>query len=90
MFDQPYREPRRSSAGTSASGAATTALLVVFVTLKLLEIDPVAGWSWWWVTSPLWGSIAFAAVGLGAVWAYFTARRWYGARTRARFEDASR
>lgn len=26
---------------------------VVLVGLKLLSVDPVAGWSWWWVLSPL-------------------------------------
>jgi hypothetical protein len=29
---------------------------VVFVTLKLTG---VIGWSWWWVTLPFWGGIAF-------------------------------
>ncbi len=32
---------------------------VVFVTLKLLGfID----WSWWWVTLPFWGGLAFVLV----------------------------
>ena len=36
---------------------------VVFVTLKLLGIEPVAHWSWWWVTAPFWGGVAiFLAV----------------------------
>lgn len=26
---------------------------VALVGLKLLSVDPVAGWSWWWVLSPL-------------------------------------
>lgn len=35
-------------------------LTIVFVTLKVLEIGPVAAWSWWWVLSPLWiGLIVF-------------------------------
>ena len=29
-------------------------LTIIFVTLKVLEIGPVAAWSWWWVLSPLW------------------------------------
>lgn len=48
-----------------------TILFLIFLTLKLAEIGPVAKWSWWWVTSPLWIPFAFigaiAAVMLGAV-----------------------
>lgn len=41
-----------SSGGIGLSGV----LFVVFLTLKLTgNID----WSWWWVTSPLWGSFLF-------------------------------
>jgi membrane protein YdbS with pleckstrin-like domain len=56
------------SGGMSAMGL----LGVVFVTLKLLGITAVAGWSWWWVTAPFWGVLAIvliilliAAVGVG-------------------------
>lgn len=35
-------------------------LAIVFITLKLAQIGPVAAWSWWWVLSPLW--IPFALV----------------------------
>lgn len=35
------------------------AVFLIFLTLKLLEIEPVASWSWWWVTSPLWIGLAF-------------------------------
>jgi hypothetical protein len=31
-----------------------TVLFLIFLTLKLAEVGPVAKWSWWWVTSPLW------------------------------------
>jgi hypothetical protein len=44
---------------------------VVFVTLKLLGIAPVAAWSWWWVTAPFWGGLALlivvALVGLAII-----------------------
>jgi hypothetical protein len=34
-------------------------LFLVFLALKLTgEID----WSWWWVTAPLWGGIAFLLI----------------------------
>lgn len=29
-------------------------IFLVLMTLKLAEIGPVAHWSWWLVTSPLW------------------------------------
>ncbi len=28
-------------------------LAILFITLKLLNIDPVASWSWFWVLSPI-------------------------------------
>lgn len=74
----------------TAGSAAPTALFVVFVTLKLLEIEPVAGWSWWWVLAPFWGSIILAAAGLAGMWAFFSSRRWLRERARRRFEDLSR
>jgi hypothetical protein len=38
---------------TSGMGIGTV-LFLIFLTLKLAEVGPVAKWSWWWVTSPLW------------------------------------
>lgn len=29
-------------------------LTLIFTTLKLTNTGAVAGWSWWWVLSPLW------------------------------------
>ena len=41
-------------------------LAIVFITLKLLgKID----WSWWWVLSPLWGSVLLGVVILVIVFA---------------------
>jgi hypothetical protein len=39
-----------------------TILFLIFLTLKLAEVGPVAEWSWWWVISPLW--IPFALIGV--------------------------
>lgn len=40
---------------TSSGGIGFCGLLaIVFITLKLAQIGPVATWSWWWVLSPLW------------------------------------
>lgn len=49
-----------STSSSSSAGIGFPGLLtVVFVTLKLCD---VIDWSWWWVTSPLWGVIAFCVV----------------------------
>lgn len=37
-------------------------VFIVFLVLKLAEIGPVASWSWWWVTSPMWGPLAIVAL----------------------------
>lgn len=48
----------------SSAGSLNTALLAVFVTLKLTNhID----WSWWWVMSPMWIPLCMVLVFL-AVW----------------------
>lgn len=39
-----------------------TIIFIIFLILKLCEIGPVATWSWWWVTSPLWISIGLWVV----------------------------
>jgi hypothetical protein len=44
-----------SSKTNSTNGIGLGSLVfLVFLVLKLTEIGPVADWSWWWVTSPLW------------------------------------
>ena len=35
---------------------------VVFVVLKLLDIQPVASWSWLWVLCPFWIGLALDIV----------------------------
>jgi small Trp-rich protein len=35
---------------------AVGALLVI---LKLMEIDPVAGWSWWWILAPFGAALTW-------------------------------
>lgn len=42
-----------------------TLLFLVFLILKLAEVGAVAGWSWWWVTSPLWIPLAIALCFVG-------------------------
>ena len=49
---------------SSASGGLSLPSLVflLFLALKLLGVSPVAHWSWWWVTAPLWGTAAVVLV----------------------------
>ena len=42
------------------TGISFTGLLtIVFIVLKLTH---VINWSWWWVTAPLWGSLALGII----------------------------
>lgn len=42
--------------GASPQGIGFFGLLgVVFITLKIIGIEPIGSWSWLWVTAPLWG-----------------------------------
>lgn len=56
-------------------GGFGTLLFVVFLVLKLCK---VIDWSWWWVTAPLWGSVALFVVTLiiCVVVAVFVERKW--------------
>ena len=49
-----------NNSNSQAGGIGFFGLLgIVFITLKLCG---VIGWSWWWVTSPLWGSIVLGLI----------------------------
>lgn len=58
---------------TSSGGIGIgSALFLVFLVLKLTGY---INWSWWWVTAPLWGTVALVfAVFLGAV-LYFSLKK---------------
>ena len=59
---------RKQRGEASGGGIGVLGLLgVVFVTLKLLSVQPVAEWSWWWVTAPFWGGFLLSMVILGFV-----------------------
>ena len=60
----------RSSSSSGGIGILGMMFIVMFVG-KIFEIGPVATWSWWWVTSPLWGGVLVIFGGLilfGAGW----------------------
>lgn len=76
-----------SSSGIGLGGA----VFLIFLTLKLIEVEPVAHWSWWWVCSPLLiGPVIvltfFAVVGGGVgIFGIFSAiSSWSSRRRRMR------
>ena len=45
---------------TTSGGISFMGLL--FITFLVLKLTHVIDWSWWWVTVPLWGGIAFGLI----------------------------
>ena len=59
-------------------------LAILFIGLKL---GGIIKWSWWWVTIPLWGGLAFVsalAIGgaLGIIFAYLIKAAWLAWKNR--------
>ncbi len=40
-------------------------LTLLFITLKLTE---VIDWSWWWILSPMWGTLILIILWVGLYW----------------------
>lgn len=55
------------ASGGSSGGIGLGGL--TFLVLLVLKLCGVIGWSWWWVTSPLWISALFVLVVLVAAFA---------------------
>lgn len=55
---------KQTSSSSSGGIGLVGATFLVFLVLKLTD---VIGWSWWWVTAPLWGGLALALLVLGIV-----------------------
>jgi small Trp-rich protein len=51
----------------------------LLMVLKWLEIDPVAGWSWWWVLSPFAGAFVW--------WRWADATGWTKRREMDKMDD---
>ncbi len=66
-----------SKSSSSGSGVLTI-LLVIFVTLKLLNVDPVAQWSWWWVMSPFWLPLGVLLAIFAPIMIYKLIANWFG------------
>ena len=51
------------SESKTSSGLGCLAVVgVMFIVLKLLEIQPIASWSWLWVLCPFWIGLALDIV----------------------------
>lgn len=51
------------STNTSSGISLTGLIFLVFLTLKLTGLGPVADWSWWWITAPIWGPVVLFFAG---------------------------
>lgn len=48
---------------TSSGGLCVLDVVgIIFITLKIIEVEPVVRWPWWLVLSPLWIYIGVLAV----------------------------
>ena len=57
----------------TVGGSFLNVLALVFIVLKIVGVEPIASWSWWWVLSPIWIPITivlFFAVLWGIVMAF--------------------
>lgn len=48
-------------------------LTIIFITLKLLGVQPVANWSWWVVLTPVW--VGFAIMELACIIMLFVGKK---------------
>lgn len=49
-------------ATNNSTGGGVGFLGLLFIVFLVLKLTNVIDWSWWWVTSPLWGSIVLGIV----------------------------
>jgi len=52
----------KNTNATSGGVGLGTVLFLIFLVLKLCN---VIDWSWWWITAPLWGSVALYVLVIG-------------------------
>ena len=45
-------------ADVQVSSGGVSLGMVLFLIFLVLKLTGVIGWSWWWVTCPLWGGLA--------------------------------
>lgn len=70
-----------SGGGSSSSGpGCLTLMFILFLGLKLGGVQPVAGWSWWWVTAPVWGGAALVLSLMGLAFVAALIAVWWESR----------
>lgn len=52
----------KESSGAQSGGIGF--LGVLFIAFLVLKLTGYIDWSWWWITSPLWGPVALLLFGL--------------------------
>lgn len=77
-IDLRYRWAMPESKSSSGGSGVATILLVIFVTLKLLNVAPVAQWSWWWVFSPVWIPLCILLAIFVPIMVYKVVANWFG------------
>lgn len=48
-------------------------LTIIFITLKMIGVQPVANWSWWVVLTPVW--VNFAIMMLACIIMWFVSKK---------------
>ena len=43
---------------TTARTSGISFMTVLFFIFLILKLTGTIGWSWWWITAPLWGGLA--------------------------------
>lgn len=51
----------------TVGGSFLNVLALVFIVLKIVGVEPIASWSWWWVLFPIWIPIAIVLF-FAALW----------------------
>jgi len=61
--------------GARSAGSLPPLVMLLFIVFLVLKVTGEIGWSWWWVTAPLWLSalafVAFAVIGGGIALAVY-------------------
>lgn len=51
-----------SDTNANSGASLISALQMIFIVNKLTDAGEIGDWSWWWVLSPIWITLAFVVV----------------------------
>ena len=63
-------------------GLILTIVATVILTLKIIGVEPVGSWSWWWIMSPIVALVGFLLFTSAMDIVAFFADRWARWRTK--------